>query len=240
MGTIGSENSNSVKRILLVDDHELVRAGMAEMIEEEADLTVCGGAADGPTAMRLVDETRPHVAIIDLMLEEGSGIELIKQINAKDSTIRMIVCSMHDDKLYAERSLRAGAMGYVNKQEPAERIVEAIRRVLAGKVFVDEAIADRVLRRVAGRESRGPQSAVEALSDRELEVLQLIGQGLTTRQIAERLHLSIKTIDTYREHLKVKLDLDSAAALMRYAVAWSLDPDQAGEAVEGAGPTDDG
>lgn len=217
--------STAPKRVLLVDDHELVRTGMTDLIESEPDLTVCGAASDAPEAIRLAEETSPHVAIVDLMLREGSGIELIRQLQALDSTIRVVVCSMHDDKLYAERALRAGAMGYVNKQEPAERILEAIRHVLDDRVFVEPSIADRILRRVARRDDDTPQSAIDSLSDRELEVLQLIGAGLTTRQIAEKLNLSVKTIDTYREHLKVKLDLDSATALVRYAVAWSLDPE---------------
>lgn len=227
--------SQGLKRVLLVDDHELVRAGMAELIEAESDLSVCGEAGEAPTAMRLVAETQPHVVVIDLMLQEGSGIELIKQIKAVDPTIRMVVCSMHDDKLYAERTLQAGAMAYVNKQEPAERILEAIRSVLADRVFVNDEIADRILRRAAKRDEPTPVSAVETLSDRELEVLELIGAGLTTRQIAEKLHLSVKTIDTYREHLKAKLNLDSATSLVRYAFAWSLNPDRANEAVEQGG-----
>jgi DNA-binding NarL/FixJ family response regulator len=170
------------------------------------------------------------VAIIDLMLEEGSGMELIKQIKAADSTVRMIVCSMHDDNLYTQRVLQAGAMGYVNKNDPAERVIDAIRRVLAGRIFVNEAIADRILRRVAQTGDKEVGTPVDRLSDRELEVLGLLGQGMTTRQMAEKLNLSTKTIDTYREHLKTKLDLDSATALIRYAVTWSLDPDSVAEA----------
>jgi len=214
------------KRILLVDDHEFVRNGMSALIGAEPDLVICGEAADAPRALELVGKTQPHVVIVDLLLREGSGVDLIKQIKALDPSIRMIVCSMHDDKLYAERVLQAGAMGYVNKQEPAERIVEAIRQVLQDRIFVNESIADHILRRAAHRDDRQNLSAVEKLSDRELEVLELIGQGLTTRQIATKLQLSIKTIDTYREHLKTKLELDSATSLVRYAVAWSLNPDE--------------
>lgn len=217
--------SRAAKRVLLVDDHELVRAGMSELIEAEPDLTVCGTAADTPAAVELVRTTQPHVAIVDIMLREGSGIDLIKRIKAIDSTVRVVVCSMHDDKLYAERALRAGAMAYVNKQQPAERVLEAIRRVLAGRVLLDDSIADEILLRVARGDGDGPSSAIESLSDRELEVLELIGAGLTTRGIAEKLALSVKTIETYREHLKDKLGLDSGNELVRYAVAWSLDPE---------------
>jgi DNA-binding NarL/FixJ family response regulator len=222
-----STELRSVRRVLLVDDHELVRSGMSELIDAEADLTVCGEADGAPRALQLVRETHPHAMIIDMMLQEGSGLELIKQVKAIDPAIRMLVCSMHDDVLYAERALRAGAMGYVNKQEPAGRIVEGLRSVLEGKIFVNEAISDRLLRQVARCDDDTVRSAVETLSDRELEVFHLIGEGLTTREIAEKLHLSIKTIDTYREHLKAKLALDSATALMRYAIAWTLSPDAA-------------
>lgn len=215
--------SRNVKRVLIVDDHSLVRSGLAELIGREPDLEVCGEASDAPTAIRLVQETKPHVAIVDIMLKEGSGVELIKQIKALDSTIRMVVSSMHDENLYAERVLRAGAMGYVNKQEPAERILEAIRQVLAGRVHVSEQMADRVLRRVTRGSEEEAGTQVDALSDRELEVLQLIGQGKATREIAEQLHLSIKTIDTYREHIKTKLGLESANELVRFAVAWTLE-----------------
>lgn len=223
--------SSSARRVLLVDDHELVRTGIAELIASESDLTVCGEAADAPTALRLLGEARPHVAVIDLTLQEGSGLELIKQVRALNPDVKMVVCSMHDGNIYAERALQAGAMAYVNKQEPAETIVTAIRRVLQDRIFVSEEIEDRILRRkVLGRERDGSATAnvspVESLSDRELEVLELLGNGLTTREIAARLNLSAKTIDTYREHLKAKLDLSSATELLRYAVTWNLDPDR--------------
>jgi DNA-binding NarL/FixJ family response regulator len=232
-----ASGTHGLKRVLLVDDHELVRSGLAELIGAERDLQVCGQAPDAPTAMQLLHDTSPHVAIVDLMLQQGSGIELIKQIKASDPTVRIIVCSMHDDRLYAERALQAGAMGYVNKQEPAERIVEAVRHVLADRLFVKQEIADRILRRAARRGDAEAPSAIETLSDRELEVLELIGQGLTTRAIADKLGLSVKTIDTYREHLKLKLDLGSATELVRFAVAWSIDPEVARSGQAGGGGT---
>jgi DNA-binding NarL/FixJ family response regulator len=214
--------SNSVCRVLLVDDHEIVRSGLADLIDSESDLMVCGQVSGAPDAMSLLREKRPHIVIIDLSLADGSGIDLIKHVKASDPTVKMIVFSMHDDTLYAERALHAGAMGYVNKNEPLERILEAIREVRANRVFVNDRIANRVLRRVAQRDDR-PRSPIETLSDRELEVLELIGEGMTTREIGEKLHLSVKTIDTYREHLKSKLELGSATELVRYAVAWTLD-----------------
>lgn len=214
--------SNNLSRVLLVDDHEIVRSGLADLLDSESDLLVCGQASGAPEAMTLLRETHPHIVIVDLSLDDGSGIDLVKHIKAADPTVKMIVFSMHDDTLYAERALHAGAMGYVNKNEPLDRILKAIREVQANRVFVNERIANRVLRRVARREDR-PHSPVESLSDRELEVLELIGEGMTTREIGEKLHLSIKTIDTYREHLKTKLELGSATELVRYAVAWTLD-----------------
>lgn len=213
-------------RVLLVDDHEIVRAGMKDLIESEPDLEVCGQASGAPEALTILRETHPHVVVLDLSLAEGSGIELAKQIKAEEPTTKVIICSMHDDMLYAERALHAGAMGYVNKQEPAERILDAIRGVLEDRVVVSRRIAERILHRAARRD-RTSGSPIESLSDRELQVLELIGQGMATREIAETLHLSVKTIDTYRENLKTKLGLNSATELVRYAVAWTLDRDSA-------------
>lgn len=216
------------KKILIVDDHSLVRSGLSELLSGEADLDVCGEASDAASAVGLVRETHPDLAVIDIMLKGGSGVELIKQIKALDPSVRMLVSSMHDETLYAERVLSAGAMGYVNKQEPASRVLDAIRQILAGRIFVSERIADRVLRRVGQAAGEPTRTPLDALSDRELEVFTLIGQGLATRQIAERLNLSIKTIDTYREHIKTKLNLDSANELVRSAVAWTLDAESGG------------
>ena len=225
MTTMAATSNSSKKRILLVDDHALVRSGMSEMIARESDLEVCGEAEDAALALQLVRERRPDLVVIDISLREGSGVELVKQIHVEDPSIRMLVCSMHDETLYAERALRAGAMGYLNKQEPAESIMRAVRTVLGGRVYASEELADRVLRRVSRGTDNPGDSLLDALSDRELEVLGLLGDGLSTRQIADHLHLSTKTIDTYREHLKTKLNLQNAIELLRFAVACSLDPD---------------
>jgi DNA-binding NarL/FixJ family response regulator len=211
-------------RILLVDDHSLVRAGLVKLVSSQADLEVCGEAADATTALRLIRRHKPDLVLVDLMLREGSGIELIKQVAALDSSLPMLVCSMHDEALYAERVLAAGAMGYVSKQEPSRVVLEAIRRVLSGRIYTSEEIADRVLRRSSGKLKQGQGLPTDTLSDRELEVLGLLGQGLNTREIAEKLNLSTKTIDTYREHIKTKLGLKNANELLRFAVAWTLDP----------------
>jgi DNA-binding NarL/FixJ family response regulator len=207
---------------MIVDDHELVRKGLLEMIEREGDLTVCGEAADGPGAMSQLRTVEPDVVLADITLQQGDGLELVKQIQASYPKLRVLVVSMHDENLYAERAIRAGAMGFVSKNEPAEAIVEAIRTVLRGRVHVSERLADRLLQRMTTKAPTPEETPLDTLSDREIEVLNLLGEGLSTREVAERLHLSTKTIHTYREHLKKKLGLKSASELIRYAVARSL------------------
>lgn len=218
------DDDEKTVRIVLVDDHSLVREGLVELVDSQEDLEVCGEAADSATALSMIRKLKPDLVIVDLMLRDGSGIELIKQAIAVDSSVKFLVCSMQDEELFAERVLAAGAMGYVSKQEPSRMVLEAIRRVLTGRIYTSEEVADRVLRRSTGSSRLRDQSPIDALSDRELEVLSLLGQGLNTRDIAERLELSTKTIDTYREHLKKKLDLTNANELLRFAVAWTLEP----------------
>jgi DNA-binding NarL/FixJ family response regulator len=209
-------------KVLIVDDHELVRRGLVEMIEREGDLTVCGEAADAPAAMARLRDVEPDVVLADITLQQGDGLELVKQIQASYPKLRVLVVSMHDENLYAERAIRAGAMGFVSKNEPAEAIVEAIRTVLRGRVHVSAHLADRLLQRMTSKVPTPEETPLDTLSDREIEVLNLLGEGLSTREVAERLHLSTKTIHTYREHLKKKLGLKSASELIRYAVARNL------------------
>lgn len=210
-------------RVLIVDDHPIVRRGLAELISDEPDLEICGEAADSTEALRLIDSVRPDLIVIDISLQNGNGIELIKQIKARDQGIKMLVSSMHDESLFAERALRAGALGYVNKAEAAESIVEAIRVVLSGKVYVSSRLADRMLHRLVGGDENLERSAIDSLSDRELEVFEFIGKGQTTRQIAMKLHLSPKTVESHRENIKRKLNLANATELTRYAVEWVLE-----------------
>jgi DNA-binding NarL/FixJ family response regulator len=235
--TLGDRSSPSrtpgKTRVMLVDDHSLVRDGLAELISGQEDLEVCAQASDASTALRLIREHRPDLVIVDLMLRDGSGSELIKQIVELDSSIKTLVCSMHDEALYAERVLAAGAMGYVSKQEPSRLVLEAIRRVLSGRIYTSEEVTERVLRRASGKSGREGESLIDVLSDRELEVFGLLGQGLGTRKIAERLKLSTKTIDTHRENIKNKLGLRNSHELLRLAVAWTLDP---GSVARGKGP----
>jgi DNA-binding NarL/FixJ family response regulator len=221
------ETNDQTKRILVVDDHPIVRQGIRSLLEHEGDLTVCCEAENAAAAIDIVTGARPDVAVIDISLEGTDGVELTKAIRAQRPTLPILIMSMHDESLYAERALRAGANGYVMKQEVAEKIVEAIRHVLRGEVYVSEEIRQRILMGVRSRRSKSAEPSVTRLSDRELEVFRLIGQGCETRQIAAKLHLSVKTIETYRAHIKDKLNLESATELVRFAVQWVEHEDNA-------------
>ena len=210
-------------RILIVDDHPIVRQGLSQLISQEQGLEVCGEAADASEALRMLAERQPDLVIVDISLSSGNGIELIKQIKSRDERVRMLVSSMHDESLFAERALRAGAMGYINKGEPTDKMFEAIHQVLGGKIYLSARMTDRMLCRAIGTEEAFTGSPIDHLSDRELEVFELIGQGLTTRQIAAKLHLSPKTVETYRENIKSKLNLSNATELTRHAVQWTLE-----------------
>ncbi|QNN21018.1 response regulator transcription factor [Planctomycetales bacterium ZRK34] len=215
--------SRRCARVMLVDDHPVVRHGLAQAIGHAGDLEVCAQAASAGDAMAAFDDAAPDVVVIDLSLEDGSGMDLIKQIKSASPNTRMLVASMHDENLYAERVLRAGAMGYINKEESMEKIVEAIQQVMRGRIYLSSNMADQVLNRVTRGDDDADQSPVETLSDRELEVFQQIGQGLTTRQIAEKLHLSPKTIETHREHIKTKLNISNNNQLVRFAAQWMIE-----------------
>lgn len=210
-------------RILIVDDHPLVRAGFAQLIGDCPDLEVCGEAADMADALKQVDATAPDLAIIDLSLSGGSGLDLIEHIKARNKNILMLVASMHDETLYAERVLAAGARGYINKQEAQESIIQAIRQVLSGKVYLSQHMTDRLLSGMidANREKR----ALDRLSNRELQVFELIGQGVATSQMAEQLNRSVKTIETHQAHIKKKLGLGSAHELTQRAIRWVMEQD---------------
>ena len=211
-------------RVLIVDDHPAVREALALRIGRQRDLKVCGEAADMSEALRLIADTEPDVAVVDISLKTGTGIDLIKRIKDRNDHIRILVWSMHSESLYAERALHAGALGYINKDQATDRIVEAIRRVLAGKVWLSEAMTDRMLQQTVGT-ARGEvtRSPLQPLTDRELEVFRLIGAGVKTVQIAERLHLSVKTVETYRDRIRQKLNLADGTKLAHYATQWVLE-----------------
>jgi DNA-binding NarL/FixJ family response regulator len=207
-------------KILLVDDHPLVREGLANLIRQHPDLEVCGEAGGEAQALQLLAGGLPDLAVVDLSLENGSGLDLIKSIKAMYPSVAMLVLSMHDESLYAERALRAGARGYLMKREAAKKVIQGIRTVLAGQLFVSEKMAAQMAERfVAGRPVGGP--TMELLSDRELEVFQLLGQGQSTRQIADHLHMGFKTVQAYCARIKEKLQLANATELLRSAMRWS-------------------
>lgn len=208
-------------RILIVDDHPLVRTGFAQLISDCADLEVCGEAGDMAEALRQIDATGPDLAIIDLSLAGGSGLDLIERIKSRNQGILMLVASMHDETLYAERVLAAGARGYINKQEAQDSIIRAIRQVLSGKVYLSQQMTDRLLSGMV--DANGGKRDIDSLSNRELQVFELIGEGVSSSQIAEQLNLSIKTIETHQAHIKKKLGLGSAHELNQRAIRWAMD-----------------
>jgi len=207
-------------RVMIVDDHPVVRAGFAQYIEAATGIAVCFQTGSAPEAFAKYCELRPDIALIDLSLKEGSGMELIKDILAYHGEARMIVISGHDEDLYAERCIRAGAMGYISKHEAAEKIIDAIEAVRQGDVYLNPALSSRLLRRAAGKSPENIADPKALLSDRELEVFELLGQGHSIKQIAEHLYLSPKTIETYRSHLKDKLQVTSSQQLARLAYQW--------------------
>jgi DNA-binding NarL/FixJ family response regulator len=210
-------------RVLLVDDHPMVRQGLARLINDEADMTVCGEAEGASTALELAERLSPDLAVIDISLGGSDGLELIKDFRTRLPKLTTLVLSMHDESLYAERVLRAGAKGYVTKQEAPETVMIAIRKVLAGGTYVSGKMAERITKSMATPRQAEAQSPLDRLSDRELQVFRLIGGGMSVREIAEKLFLSVKTIETHREHIKEKLSLKSSSDLLRYAVQYRVD-----------------
>lgn len=215
-----SPSRNARKTVLLVDDHPMLRQGLAQVINQQDDLVICGEAGDANEAMQRIASLKPDLAVLDISLEGKSGLELIKDIRALHPEVLILVMSMHDESLYAERVLRAGARGYVMKRAGGEAVLQAIRQVLSGKVYVSERMSARILNSFAGARSARHRSPIEILTDREFEVFKLIGEGCSTREIGERLHISIKTVDVYRQRLKEKLSLSSATSLIQHAVRW--------------------
>jgi DNA-binding NarL/FixJ family response regulator len=208
------------RTILIVDDHPMFRRGLASLIESEPDLAVCGQAGSSAAALQAAQQSQPDLVIVDLSLGESDGLELVKEMKRRHPGIPALVLSMHDEAVYGERSLRAGARGFVNKQQLDETVLVAIRRLLAGETYMSGTLEERLAARFVAGRTLATDSPLEALSDRELQVFRLIGQGRSTRQIAETLHLSIKTIETHREHIKQKLMVDSATELAHRATQW--------------------
>jgi DNA-binding NarL/FixJ family response regulator len=215
-------------RIFIVDDHPIVREGLKVLINHHEDLKVCGEADDIKGALKGVALTQPDVVITDIGLKESDGLELTKDLRALYPDLPIIVLSVHDESTYAERALRSGARGYLMKEVVSDHIVEAIHTVVRHELYVSDEIARRLLHKIVGNKSSQPTSATDALSDRELEIFKLIGQGLKASQIAKQLHLSVKTVETYRSRIKDKLDIKEANALLQYAIEWCHTPENQG------------
>lgn len=207
-------------KILIVDDHPLVREGLADLVNKEKDLVVCGQAEDAYQAMEAIRELKPDMAIVDISLKETSGLELIKDIKVRHPSLPVLTLSMHEESVYAERALRAGAKGYIMKREATKKVVTAIRKVLSGQLYLSEKMTTRLVRKFVDGKPEAGTSPIDCLTDRELEVFSLLGRGNGTRQISEQLHLSVKTIETYRSRIKEKLNLTSASELLQHAFQW--------------------
>lgn len=210
-------------KVLIVDDHPAVREGLAVRISSQPDLEVCGEAEDVAAAMKLIETSRPDVVVVDIQLKTGNGLDLIERIKAHDKSIRILAWSMYPDALYAQRALHAGALGYINKENTTARIVDAIRQVHDGKVYLCEQTADQLPGEAIGGTRHRKVLGTESLSDRELEVFRLISQGLSVSQIAQRLHRSNHTVEAHRQTIKRKLNLKTATELTRAAMQWMLE-----------------
>ena len=224
MAATATLEAKALVRIYVVDDHPIVREGLAAQVANHPGLQICGEAEDVASALAGIAETHPDVVIIDISLKAGNGLDLVKRLKARNDPARILVWSMYPENLYAERALHAGAVGYVHKGRAASQIVEAIQTVVAGKIHLsDEMSAKLLLRVVGGDNNKLQQSSIESLTDRELEVFELLGQGLTTNLIAEKMHVSPKTVETYRARIKEKLKLNNAMELIQRAVHWVVE-----------------
>jgi DNA-binding NarL/FixJ family response regulator len=208
------------KRILLIDDHPMIRAGLSQLINRQPDMLVCAEIGQPAEALSLLPRARPDVVLTDLTMPGRGGIEFIKDLIAAHADLLILVISMHDEALYAERCLRAGARGYIMKEAGSEHLLAAVRRVMGGQMYLSPTAAESILENLSAKKPRGSDSPIPVLSDREFEVFRLVGQGKSTREIAAQLHLSHKTIDAHRGHIREKLDLKDATALVHFAVRW--------------------
>lgn len=222
------ENRDNKKKVLIIDDHPLIRHGINQLIQQENDLVVCGEAEDCFDAIEVIEQTKPDIVILDITLKNSNGLDFITTIRKQFPTVAVLILSMHDETLYAERALRAGAQGYVMKQDSPEKLIEAIHRVLEGKVYLSEAMTARMLKKFASGMPLNELSPVDILSARELEVFRLIGKGTATRDIAAQLQVSVKTVDAHRANIKKKLDLKSGAELVQRAIKWVLSQEPTG------------
>ena len=221
MTTDTSPNMGTAKRkVFIVDDHPIVRQGLALLINREQDLAVCGDAEEAVSALQQIDDLKPHIVVVDISLSGPDGLDLLKNLRQRAPGLPVLILSMHDESHYAERALRAGASGYIMKQEATERVLVAIRRILGGEVYVSDRLANKMLHQFVGGGPAARHSPIADLTDRELEVFRLIGRGHTTREIAEELHISVKTVESYQARIKDKLSLKNARELVQRAIQW--------------------
>jgi DNA-binding NarL/FixJ family response regulator len=210
------------KTVLVVDDHPLMRQGLAMLINQQQDMQVCGEAEDAQAAIHAIAELHPDILILDISLNGPDGLDVLKNIRTFNPDLPVLILSMHDEAIYAERALRARANGYIMKQEATEKVLVAVRRILNGEVYLSERMSNKMLQQYIGGAPSMIQSRIASLSDRELEVFRMIGEGRGTREIAEELHLSIKTVETYQAHIKEKLALRSGRELIQHAIQWKI------------------
>ena len=215
-------SSGRKRQVFLVDDHPIVRDGLTQLVNREADLAVCGEAGEARAALRVIMAARPDIVVLDISLDGPDGLELLKDIREHLPDLPVLVLSMHDESVYAERALRAGANGYIMKHEASEKVLLAVRRILNREVYVSDQISEKMLRQYVGRTAGVNRSPIEDLTDRELEVYRMIGEGHGTREIAEKLHLSVKTVETYQAHIKEKMSFRSARQLVQHAIQWVI------------------
>ena len=216
--TVASPPATVKRRVFIVDDHPIVRQGLAQLINNENDLEVCGHGEDAFESLRTIRQMKPDIALVDISLKESDGIELLKELRAQDPDLPVLILSMHDESLYAERALRAGARGYIMKQEAPQALLQAVRRVLDGQVYVSDRMSATLLQRMVGGRKPGGELPMDRLTDRELEIFRMIGAGMSVKEIADKLCLSAKTIEAHREHMKEKLNFKSSAELLRFAI----------------------
>jgi DNA-binding NarL/FixJ family response regulator len=217
-----STSTPKKSRVFVVDDHPIVRQGLALMINRESDVMVCGEAETAQAAVQAIPTIKPDILIVDISLNGPDGLDLLKDVRTRYPELPVLILSMHDESIYAERALRAGAQGYIMKQEATEKVLVALRRILNHEIYVSERIANRMLQRYIGSRDPSRPPSISDLTDRELEVFRLIGEGHSTRRIAEELHISVKTVESYQAHIKEKLSLRSARELVQHAIQWSV------------------
>lgn len=215
-----SDNGEGKIKIFLVDDHPLMRQGIAQLVNAQPDMEVCGEAEDARSALKAIEANAPDVAIVDISLRGTNGIELIKNLKSLYKFLPILVLSMHDESVYAQRVLRAGALGYVMKQDASGKVVAAIRRIMSGEIYVNEKVGSQMLHQALTGRGKPTASPIDRLSDRELEVIEAIGQGIPTREIARNLNVSVKTIESHRAHIKDKIGLKNASELVKFSVQW--------------------